>query len=285
MNPLLVAIPYCSKDSQSAGRLLEWIHELDSEKYPACLLAADAAVPQEEKVRIHNLAKSAFVNVDTMIVSAPTVKDNYHVAAAFMFNSVARQVQEVYKWNFLWLEPDAIPLKPGWLDSLTNAYNNQPKRFMGALIETNQPNVPKIHLAGVAIYPNCAHSDLSKFCDGTKGAFDMQMAEYVVPRGTNTPLLFHRFGQLNDPPTFKAVKEPTDGPNVGTLASIPAEAVLMHRNKDQSLIPLLRQRLAPPSVTITLPDGTADMVFHERQPEPPKRRGRPPKIHPEPVTT
>lgn len=270
---------------------MEWIHELDPElKYLACLLAADAAVPMDEKLRIHALAKNAFVNVDTMIVTAPVNKDNYHVPAAFMFNAAARQVNEVYKWNWLWLEPDCVPLKPGWLHSLQLEYNGHPKRFMGALIETNQPKVPKIHLAGVAIYPNCAHSDLAKFCDGTKGAFDMQMAEYVVPRGTNTPLLFHRFGQLNDPPKFHETMPANPGPNDGTLASIPKEAVLMHRDKTQSLIPLLRQAMAPKPPIVYEPAGSQcipPLKPYQSLPteQPPKRRGRPPKIHPEPVTT
>jgi len=70
------------------------------------------------------------------------------------------------------------------------------------------------------------------------------MAEYVTPRAQESLLFFHRWGSPNDPPTFKDLKLPADGPNVGTLDIIPTEAVLMHRNKDGSLIELLKKDLS-----------------------------------------
>lgn len=300
--PLLVVLPYCVNDSQSALRLLDWIAEIKGPfEHPACLLAADSAVPHQDKLAIQERAKRIFTFTETMIVNAPApMNGNYHVPSSVMFEQAARQVDQCFRWNWLWLEPDCVPLKLGWLTALTDAYNAQPKRFMGALIETTQPNVPKTHLAGVAIYPNCAHSDLKTFCDGNKGAFDMQMAAYVVPRAVNTPLLFHRFGQLNDPPRFHEVLPADATPNDGTLASIPKEAVLFHRTKTSGLIDLLRKQLQsnPPThetfeaAALTEIQGprTVDQVLQEFQKEastvvaiPPKKRmGRPPK---QPVLT
>jgi hypothetical protein len=243
MNPLICLLPYCQKDAAQAERLLSWIAELDRHVPHPCVLVADDAVDRETKVKLNGMAKDVFSFAETIIVKAPAVVgENYHVPAAAMFSAGARQVQECYKWPFLWLEPDCVPLKPGWMSQMAEAYAESPKRFMGAMIELDQPGVPKVHMAGVGIYPNNAYGVLKPYCDG-KAHWDMEMAGYVVPRGTNTPLLWHRWGQPKDPPTFKAQKLETDGPNVGTLDMIPSEAVLFHRTKDSGLIDLLRGRL------------------------------------------
>lgn len=308
--PLLVVLPYSQKDAPAAKRLLEWIAELKGPfDHPAILLAADTLVPHDQKLELNALAKTIFTHAETMIVTAPVPKDNnYHVPAAVMFEQAMRQVDQVYKWNWLWLEPDCVPLKPGWLSLLTDAYNSQPKRFMGALIETTQPNVPKVHLAGIAIYPNCAHADLKGFCNGTKGAFDMQMASFVVPRAVNTPLLMHVWGGVDDPPKFHAVMPEKPGKNDGTLDVIRKDAVLFHRNKDGSLIDLLKKQMQanPPvhesfekatcceleaqHIMIGDPPGSCSGLGSQQSvqvptaPIPPKKRmGRPPK-HPVPAS-
>jgi hypothetical protein len=244
-------------------------------------MVADAAVPIEKQREIGNVAKGIFTWAQTMmVVTKPVVKGEYNVAAARMFERASFQIDHTLKWNWLWLEPDCVPLKTGWLTTLTEAYNSQPKRFMGALIETDQPGVPKIHLAGCAIYPNCAHSDLAKFCDG-KNHFDMSMANYVVPGAVNTPLLFHRWGGPQDPPVFKASKEASDGVNVGTLDMIPREAVLFHRTKDPGLIDLLRAQQSPSDpeqkqLQTELQEELTPQNFDDDLGLP-KRRGRPPK--------
>lgn len=276
---LIVALPYCSKDTIETTRLLNWIKELDSKVDHHLLLVADDAVPMETKKAIDALGKEVFTSAETMQVKAPApVNGNYHVPAAVMFERAAHQIDTCYKWNFLWMEPDAVPLKSGWLDALAVEYECCPKRFLGSISKFTQQGVPPTVMFATAVYPNCAYPDLKKFCDG-KQAFDMAFSDYVVPRAQNTPLIFHAFGAPNDPPTFKDVKMPGDGPNVGTLDAISKEAVLFHRNKDGSLIELLRKRN-----TATLPQS--DLTTTELQeavenfepPQPPKRRpGRPPK--------
>lgn len=246
MQHLIVALPFCNRDAQDAIRLLKWIKELDGTLANHCLLlVADDAVPGDTKQQVKAVAKEAFVNVETMTVKAPApVNANYHVPAAVMFEQAARQIDQCYKWNWIWLEPDAVPLVPYWLDVLADHYTLCPKRFMGVVHHHDQKDVKSPVFYGTAVYPNCAHPDLKKFCDG-KQAFDMAWSDYVVPRAENTNLIFHRFGTPSEAPTFKAVTLPTDGPNVGTLDILPKEAVLFHRNKDGTLIELLRERNRP----------------------------------------
>ena len=139
------------------------------------------------------------------------------------------------------MEPDCVPLKSGWLDELAHAYENNPHRFLGTIVEPKQDSLPKKMMFATAIYPPNCYEELKGFCDGKK-AFDVAFSDYLVPMSDNSPLFQHVWGAPDDPPTFKAVKGPTDGKNVGTLTSISPMAVLWHRNKDGSLIELLRTK-------------------------------------------
>ncbi len=245
MKSLITVLPYCNTDHASATRLLQWIKELDGPIHDrALLLVADDAVPLETKKAVQAVAKECFYHVETILVKAPApVNGNYHPPAAVMFERAMGHVDACYKWPWLWLEPDAVPLRSGWLDALADGYDQCPKRFMGVFVRTTQEGVPPVHMPATMVYPHGAHKDLKQFCDG-KQPFDMAFADFVVSRGQETLLIWHRFGQINDPPTFKDFKMPTDGPNVGTLDIIPKDAVLFHRNKDGSLIDLLRK--SPP---------------------------------------
>ena len=243
MNKLIVALPYCSRDHAEATRLLNWIKELDTKVDHHLLLVADNAVPLDTKKALDALGRSIFTSAETIMPQCPSpVNGNYHPPAAVMFERTASHIDSCYNWNWFWMEPDCVPLKPGWLDSLAEGYDNCAKRFMGALTKIQQEGIPPTVMYATAVYPNCAHQELRQFCDG-KSAFDMAFSNYVVPRAANTPLLFHRFGTPADVPTFRESKTPTDGPNVGTLDLIPKEAVLFHRNKDGTLIDLLRKSL------------------------------------------
>lgn len=284
MNKLISVLPYCSSDHASATRLLNWVKELDGHLNHALLLVADDAVPMEIKKSIDALGKSIFDSAETIMVKAPApVNGNYHPPAAMMFERAMGHIDACFKWNWFWMEPDCVPLKSGWLDALANGYDNCPKRFMGALTKVSQEGLPPTIMYATAVYPNCAHEDLKKFCDG-KQAFDMAFSSYVVPRAANTELIWHRFGTPTDVPTFKEFKSPTDGPNVGTLDLIPEKAVVFHRNKDGTLIELLRKRAAG-SPMIQHPNESDVLIAENLAPEPVKRRpGRPPKVHPESQT-
>lgn len=288
---LIVALPFCQKDHKEAARLLEWMRELDGHIDHYLFLVADAAVPIETTKSLIAIGKTVFGNgmVEAMLVKAPApVGDNYHVPAAAMFGKAAAHIDAVFKWPWLWLEPDAVPLKSGWLDTLSAAYEYSPKRFMGSLAKTDGKDLPATVFFGTGIYPNCAGPELQKFCDGKK-AFDIAFSDYIVPRAADTSLIFHRFGAPNDPPTFKDAKLPTDGPNVGTLDVIPKEAVLFHRNKDGSLIELLR-KLAAESPMVQdgrHPDTLVASSLVSQSPNPPQITKRPPgrpRKNPQPAT-
>jgi hypothetical protein len=241
--PILCLIPYCQKDAAQARQLLTWIGQLSPRLAPhCCLMAADSLVPHETKIELGNIAKGIFHYAETAVINVPLDVTGWPKASNAMFRIASDHVRECFKLPFLWMEPDCIPLRPSWLDEIAVAYNACPKRFMGAIIASNQPPLPPLHMAGCAVYPNDAGRDMAQFTK-TDAPWDIANAPYVVPRAYPTPLIQHFWGEPNLPPTFKEAKEAGDPVNTCTLDFVRPESAIFHRVKESSLIDLLSKRL------------------------------------------
>jgi hypothetical protein len=279
MNPI-ITIPYHAKDAELVKRLLDWISTLQPYPHVSALLACDASVPVGVRTELNYKARQMFRYAETMIVNVPEHNQGWPRGANWMFHEVSRQCQECYRTDFLWLEPDAVPLKQDWYNDLIFAYKHCPKKFMGYLVKTDQPNVPPVHMAGVGFYPQDAHSSMKEFCVGSE-PFDLAAANHIYPaRVVETKLIYELWGDHDSVPTFGTAKT---ADNVITLDAIPKEAVLFHRCKDESLINLLRAPLKPTTEGIiegvtTLPEHPpVDLEF----PKPKRGPGRPKKPEPE----
>lgn len=249
---LLCVIPYHAGDIDSATRLIRWIASLGSCKPHACLLIADDAVPKSNRTELKELATPIFASAATIPVSVPKVG----FAPNHMFMLAAQQIMFSYRWPWLWLEPDAIPLKSHWLSKIADAYEASPKRFLGPIVDGKQPGLPERHLAGVSVYPPDAFSIYDKFTSikTENVAWDMEAANDVVPRAQHTKLIQHFWGKRDLSPTFVADNSTARADNALPLSFLSPEAVVFHRCKDGSLIRLLQERMATP----------------EKQPDPPK---------------
>lgn len=270
MTPLIAVLPYHRGDIELAKNLLLWIKELGGCPGHSCILVADNVIPKEERQAVKALALPSFANVDTIPVAIPSTG----FAPNHMFLMAAQQIMFSYKLPWLWMEPDCVPLKPGWLSTLSAEYAGSPKRLLGNLIEATQPGLPSVHLTGVSIYPCDVFPlfDAFKSLSSANVAWDMEAASATVPRAKNSQFMSHLWGTRELPPTF--VKESAAGlpVNAKPLSFINPDAVLFHRVKDGSLINLLREQLAQrPIEIITLPNFKA--LDDSLKP----RRGRPPK--------
>lgn len=246
MNPILLVIPYHKGDFELAQKLINWIAELGSCRPHSLLLCADSQVPQDDMRKLMESARPHFNRVATMIVTVPTASEGKRVwPPNSMFLAAARQVKENYKLNFLWLEPDGIPIYSGWLDDIAEEYDECPRRFMGSIIkQQGQPGMPSEYLNGVAVYPNNAidlFENIESIKDGSQ-AWDIGSASVIVHRAMDTPLLKHFFGTKELPPIFVAAKTPDSPKNHVTLDFVPLQAAIFHRSKDGKLIDLLQSK-------------------------------------------
>jgi hypothetical protein len=240
--PRLVCLPYHAKDVGLAKKLLDWIEELSPKLGPhCCLLAADASVPHETKTELGNQAKRIFHFAETAIIPVPSNAVGWPQASNAMFRTAAQHIKECFKLPWFWMEPDCTPMRPSWLDELAVHYAACPKRYMGAVIQSNQPPMPPLHLAGCAVYPADAYETMNPFTTGDK-AWDIASAPYVIPQAMNTPLIHHHYGEMTLPPTFKEAKLPGDPINTCVLDFVRPDAAVFHRTKDGTLIDLLRKQ-------------------------------------------
>jgi hypothetical protein len=261
-SPLLVTLPYCNKDIAAAERLLKWIDELNTSLCHSLLLVGDSLVSRDKMKEFKSIASRSFHDVEAIIVTVPTNRQAWGTATKAMFEHTASQVSQCYKLPWLWLEPDCVPLKPTWLDELAYEYAFCPRRYMGAHVTASQLKSGPPHMAGPAIYPSNAYAELVPYLNNGEH-FDLCIAPHVLPRSSNTDLIHHFWGTQELAPTFKSAKLEGDPENVLTMAHIKPGAVLWHRNKDGTLIDMIRTETAAEAL---LPS------------EPKRRPGRPRKL-------
>ena len=265
MNRLLVTICYHPGDLEITRKLLNWIVELGDCHPHSLLLAADSAIPQDTMREVMDIARPVFASVRTMIVTVPKPTAEQKVwAPNVTFLAVANQVKQNYKFPFLFLEPDAIPLTTAWLQEISHAYHNTPARFMGSIVkQTGQPGLPAQYLNGVAVYPNDAIDVFEniQLVKSSEQAFDIGSAAQVVPKSVNTPLIAHYYGTKEMPPVFVEAKSPDSPKNHVTLDFVPKGAVVFHRSKGGELINLLRKNKPKPIKSIDEIPGALPTVI------------------------
>jgi hypothetical protein len=307
---LLAVIATHNGDFTHAENLIRWIGELDGKLPLPALIVVDQTVAPERCESLFKQAKEFFCHVRliTAQVSQTGWKPNK------MFLVAAQYVRDNYGCPFLWLEPDCVPLKPNWLGDINMAYHESPLRYMGAIIEqTGQKGLPPKHLTGCSVYPNDAIDTFDKMASVTGGreAWDIAGGEKIATAAQNTPLIQHFWGEPTKWPVFVEQRAADAPDNHVMLDFLKPDAVLFHRDKEGTLIPILRKnKVAVPAPFVPTPFDTSFSVGEELEklskpqptpiPEvpvsprvppngsdteiaPPKKRGRPPLAKPAPV--
>lgn len=154
---IVVVIPFDSSDVARAERLCDLIYWQSGQKPEGhVLLAASHDVHGEfvEKCRI--AATVAFQTVDVIKLSPVSHTDSKTLKLNHSLRETSKYIKDNYRVPFLWLEPDCVPLKRGWLKAIGQAYHSQPKRYMGCHVASGE----KKYLFRVAVYPHYAFSEL-----------------------------------------------------------------------------------------------------------------------------
>lgn len=255
----MVCLPFHSGDLSQAKDLLAWIVRLGKNTKHECLLVADAGVQWDAAASLLNLAQETFGLAKMIATDKPLT--SWPAAANQMFLKAAHYVNE----PFLWLEPDCIPIKAGWLDAICDAYAKAGTPFMGAMMTCQQPGFPAVYLSGNAVYPANAKDIIEPFLWAGSSSWDIAAAQAITPLATNTLLIQNFWGQPKLPPTFALTRTAESPENTFTLDNLKPDAVLFHRNKDGTLLRLLRQKLfgvtKQPPITVVFPVCHGDIVL------------------------
>ena len=108
------------------------------------------------------------------------------------FETMAWAAFQKYKQPFLWMEPDAVPLKQGWLNDIENEYRAKGRPFMGdyVAIAGIMPNGVD-HMSGIAVY----HPDMPRLSpsifNNERAAWDIASASQVTRQMARTNLIQH----------------------------------------------------------------------------------------------
>jgi len=223
---MVVVFPFCAKDAGLLLQLLRWIQRLGGNRKHDAILLADGAVDYGIASECLAQAKLSFA---AKIKTVPHV-EGWIPGSNALFRYAAMMMQGL---PFLWIEPDAAPTKPGWIDLIEAEYDRCGKPFMGAVVKHDTPGYPNPYLEGCAVYPMDAWLLIQPGWDELK-SWTLATAAITVPLAHNSALFQHFWGQPNVPPTFRA-----------DLRGLLPETVLFHRCKDGSLIHALERKLFP----------------------------------------
>ncbi len=241
---MICVIPFHAGDVHLAQELMRWIEDLGGCGNHEALLLADRATQWNQCISLMESAQKSFRKVHFAATDSE-YNFGWPQAANAMFKFASKYVEENLDSHWLWLEPDAAPLKPGWLDQLDSAYKASGRRFMGCVYRSNNPNIPEPVLSGVAVYPQNCLKDAE---EATKGiaAFDVILSKQQNGAVAHSNLIHWVWGEKREvAPRFAEVNAP--GTEIFCLRQLHPEAVIFHRCKDGSLIRLLREQLFPKS--------------------------------------
>jgi hypothetical protein len=180
-NTILVVIPMCANDAILAEHLCDFIYLVNRrEKEGHCLLAVAGDVHEELSSKVRLAATVAFESVE--IVNGPKIVDpNKNIHINRLVGVAAAHIAKSHRVPWLLLEPDAVPLKYGWLDDIAEAHYAQPKRYSGNWKKIVTPE--QYFLNRIAVYPHDSAKDLELALAGPR-PFNMAAGEIIVPKST-----------------------------------------------------------------------------------------------------
>lgn len=248
---MIIVYPFSQVDQDLALKNAKWMNELGGCHGHEALVCYDARCDPATVEAVGQEMLKCFDKVHRLI--APAAIDGWPEGANYFFRIIASWMDA--RTNrypcFMWLEPDAIPLREGWLDTIANEYKSANKPFMGDRVQVE--NIP-LHMSGVGIYPNPLHQFAGEAYRAAEVAWDMAGKDQIVPQAHFTKLIEHAWKH----PKFTSIDE--------LDTQIRPECVLFHSSKDGSLIDLLQRKR-----------GMADSIAESRVAQPPPPTYSPPE--------
>lgn len=239
---MLVSIATNPKDFDRAIDLAAWMKELPCQYSRHTALAVGAFTLDKDQIKAfaNKLREVGFRDVYAIQAQSEDPV-SWPRAANAMWRLAADYVKDQARCSWLWLEPDSIPMSPGWLDRIEQEYLQSKKAFMGTLY-----SIPHKHMNGVGVYPaNVRRFNPAMFnAEFFNAPFDVVRPDLTL-RDAHITRLFCR--SLADP----ATNTPHSFHDEASLSIIPPDCAVFHGCKDGSLIQRLRE-MAHPELKTTL---------------------------------
>lgn len=229
---MIVVLATFPGDQELAFKNVQWWNELGGCRGHEILFIHDSRCYSGTVDAIGIELSKAFDKVHPFIAHTPM--DGWPEGANYFFRAATNWMERTQWPSFMWMEPDAIPIKRGWLDVIVAEYKSCGKKFLGDRVEVTVAGreVP-LHMSGVGIYPNPLHAYAGEAYRAHEIAWDMAGKDQIVPQAHFTKLIEHAWKH----PSFRSLSE--------VATQIRPECMLFHSSKDGSLIDLLRKQQNP----------------------------------------
>jgi hypothetical protein len=184
---MIVAISYYDGDVLQMSRWSSHVAKLGSYKNHKIVLAPAHGATTEG---IEDVLSSCFGEV--IVERCSHTQTGWPVSCNLAFEQVAWLAFNKLKAPFLWMEPDAIPLKESWIEEIESAYIACQKPFMGDFVGISgiMPNGVD-HMSGIAVYHWNMPSLAPSIFNNQQLAWDIASARHVVHQMARTPLIQH----------------------------------------------------------------------------------------------
>lgn len=242
-----------------------WWAELDGKSPIKCILSYDDSTPKHAVDQIDHAASGFFNSVSRFWYPSP-LRKAWPAAPNWAWQNTARFMAAVHSEPWLWLESDAIAIRKGWLLDIAEEHQKAGKPFSGHIVTGLG------HCNGVCVYPPIV-AEYAKDCLqveemawdvvlGRELSIDGNILKFVHPAHT----LFQHCWAINpadgkawnghgEVATFKNTKD--------VVRLVDLTMGLFHRNKDGTLIDMLRLHYSHPELAM-VPDHT---IYEEKAPE------------------
>lgn len=223
---MIVVVPFCSKDAALAVKVLRWAAKLDGHVPFKALLVHDNEV-QADGVRI--AAEAYFASVDEYQCTAwpgqhkswPYPQNHqYQETASYFYSKGIRE-------PWFWWEPDATPLKKGWLQAIADEHAKGGKPYTGHIV-----GPPYGHMTGVGVYPWNVINYSAAAMSATSMPWDVASRDDMIKHVHQANHLIQHIWERNGAPLSFSSKADADSVLSDT-------AVIFHRCKDGTLIDVL----------------------------------------------
>lgn len=228
-----LAIAYSHTDVRLALRLLLWIKHLGGIKHPLIVVATQRAAKSEPHRRIAALLAEEFPGAEHVVCPTEDERGWPH-SCTHLFGETLRAAND----DIFFLEPDAVPMRKGWLDRLVAEYRKAGTPFMGAIVPKGK-TCPE-HMSGIAFYPREWAKYAPKLGAPQKkgmGAWDVDNAEHVLPHTTPTKSIQHMWVRNYDSHAID-------------LKVVLPETEVFHQSKDGGLFDQIDPSFAGAALTL-----------------------------------
>lgn len=227
---MIAVFPVCNRDIGLAIRHAEWLARMGHLNHRTALIWSEEGTHADP---LGDILSKSFTVVRLMTYPSVANLGWPHRANSAWQRMAVTAPYFCQPW--LWMEADAVALRPDWMDQIEAAYAKSQLPFMAPKVDHMS------HYNGVAVYPANAWSIMPRAMSATSQAWDCAAAEEMQGRTFDAKRIMQHVWVVaggkwlpcggGAPPSSVTASE--------ARRNLIEGAALVHRIKDSSLIELL----------------------------------------------